>query len=204
MYNYKKNQKGFTLLEMVISLAIFSLVLGLVSLFARNIFYYGSIFSGGLSAYDESKKILQPIASEIRSTSQSSLGSYALEATEDNNFIFFADINNDGLRERVRYFLSGSTLRKGVIVPSGAPLVYSSSSEILSDVVHNLRNNGTPIFNYYNASYNGNTAALTQPINILDVRLIKITLIIDTDPNRSPTPVTVTTQISLRNIKDNL
>ncbi len=203
MLNFKKI-KGFTLLETVISIAIFSLVIGLVSLFARDIFYYGSIFSGGLSAYDESKKVLQPIASEIRSSSPSSLGSYPIETATDNSFIFFADINSDGLKERIRYFLSGTTFKKGVITPTGNPLLYIVNNEVITDVVHNIKNNGTPIFNYYNTSYNGNTASLAQPVMVIEIRLIRITLIIDTDPNRSPVPVTVSTQINLRNLKDNL
>ena len=200
----KKNDRGFTLVEAIVSISIFVVVMGVVSLFARNIFYFGSIFSGGLSAYDESKNILQPMASEIRSTSPSSLGSYPIESATDNSFIFFADINSDGLKERVRYYLSGTTMMKGVIIPTGTPLQYVTGNETSTEVIHNLKNNGTPMFNYYSASYDGNSSALTQPVNIIDIRLIKITLIIDSDSNRSPIPVTVTTQISLRNLKDNL
>jgi len=36
------------------------------------------------------------------------------------------------------------------------------------------------------------------------VRLVKITIVIDKDPQTPPGPMTLTTQISIRNLKDNL
>jgi len=195
---------GFTLVEILVTMAIFSLILGAVGLFARDTFYYKSIFSGGLISYDSANKILQPISSEIRSTSPSSLGAYSIEQASNTSFIFFTDIDNDGLKERIRYFLSGTTLKRGVIIPSGSPLQYLSGNEIITDIIPNLINGSTPIFTYYDTNYNGSTNPLTQPVSITNVRLVKITLIIDVDPNRPPLPITVTTQVTLRNLKDNL
>ena len=202
--NNSKYNKGFTLVETLITLAIFSVILGAIGLFARNIYYYNTVFSGGLASYDDAKKVLQPIASEIRSASQSSLGAYAVESAGDTSFIFFTDINNDGLKERIRYFLTGSTFQKGVISPTGSPLQYVTANEKITNIMSNVRNGATPIFSYYDSSYNGTTAPLTQPVSITTIRLIKITLVIDTDPNRSPLSVTATTEVSLRNLKDNL
>jgi prepilin-type N-terminal cleavage/methylation domain-containing protein len=202
--NIKKNSKGFTLLELLITMAIFSLIMIIVSSFARDIFNYESIFSGGLTSYDEARKVLQPITSEIRASSSSSLGAYPIETTENTNFVFFSDINSDGLKERIRYFLSGEVLTRGVIIPSGNPLQYSSGNEVLSGIVSGIRNGETPIFTYYDTSYNGETSPLSQPVSVINVRLVEITLIIDSNPNKPPAPVTVTTQVSIRNLKDNL
>lgn len=199
-----KYNKGFTLVEILVTMAIFSLILSAIGLFARDIFYYDNIFSGGLTSYDDAKKILQPVASEIRSASQSSLGSYSIEQANNTSFVFFTDNNNDGLKERIRYFSSNGILKKGVITPSGSPLQYLSGSEIIKDIVPNLRNGATPIFTYYDTNYNGSTSPLSTPVPVLNIRLVKITLIIDTDPNRPPAPMTVTTEVSIRNLKDNL
>lgn len=195
---------GFTLMEILITMAIFSLIMGAISVFARNVYYYNNIFSGGLVSYDQAKKILQPIASEIRGASSSSLGAYPLETTGDTSFVFFTDTNNDGIKERIRYFVSGVNLMRGVIVPSGNPIQYVSANETISTVVEGIRNGATPVFTYYDTNYTGSSAALTQPVSVLNVRLVKITLIIDNDPNRPPLPITVTTEVSVRNLKDNL
>jgi prepilin-type N-terminal cleavage/methylation domain-containing protein len=197
-------QGGFTVVEILVTMAIFSIIIGAVSLFARDIFYFNNIFSGGLISYDDAEKILQPVSSEIRSASPSSLGAYSIEQADNNNFTFFTDINNDGLKERIRYFLSGNILKKGVIIPSGNPLQYSSGNETITDIVFNLRNGVTPIFAYYDTNYNGSTAPLTVPVSIPSIRLVKITLVIDVDPNKPPLPITVTTEVSIRNLKDNL
>jgi prepilin-type N-terminal cleavage/methylation domain-containing protein len=204
---YQQNKmcnKGFTLMEILVTIAIFSLIMIAIGTFARNTFYYNNIFSNGLTSYDEANKLLQPIASEIRSASPSSLGAYNIESATDTSFVFFTDTNNDGLKERVRYFLSGTALRRGVIAPTGSPLKYLTANEVIKDIVPNLKNGTTAIFTYYDTNYNGSTAPMTQPVSITTIRLVKITLIIDIDPNRSPIPVTISTQVSLRNLKDNL
>jgi hypothetical protein len=62
------------------------------------------------------------------------------------------------------------------------------------------------IFEYYDSNYDGtaSSSALIFPVAPIEVRLVKITLDIDSDPNKPPEPFTVTTQVSIRNIKDNL
>jgi len=199
-----KINRGITLLETLIAMGIFSLVMMAIGSFARDLLFYNSVFTGGLTSYDEARKVLQPIASEIRSASSSSLGSYPIEKASNTEFIFFSDIDNNGSKERIRYFLVGNILERGVIIPTGSPLQYLSANETISEIVHGVSNGLTPIFSYYNSNYNGSTAALSQPVSIIDVRLVKITIVIDADPNRPPAPVTVTTQVSIRNLKDNL
>jgi hypothetical protein len=95
-------------------------------------------------------------------------------------------------------------LKKGVTTPSGSPLSYSSA-EVTTTVVHSVRNaTSTPIFEYFDSSYDGTSAPLSSPVAISVVRLIRVTIVVDTDPNRPFRAKTVTTQVSLRNIKDNL
>lgn len=197
-------RKGVTLIEVLITMFIFTLILGALGSFVRDLYFYDDVFTGGLTSYDEARKILQPIASEIRSASPSSIGSYPIEKTGDTEFIFFTDSDNNGIKERIRYFLSGNIIKRGVIIPSGNPMQYLSTNETISEVVHGVINGTTPIFSYYNSGYNGNTASLPQPVSVLSVRLVKILLILDDNPNRPPSSVTVTTQVNIRNLKDNL
>ena len=67
-----------------------------------------------------------------------------------------------------------------------------------------MANEATPIFDYYDTNYDGTTAPLAQPVSAIAVRLVKITLIIDKNSLRPPAPITMTTQVSMRNLKDNL
>ena len=106
------------------------------------------------------------------------------------------------MKEKVRYFLAGTTLQKGVIKPTGSPLIYNSINEKISTFVNNVIS--TSIFDYYDENYDGTTAPLSFPVNVSDIRLVKITVMVEQDPNRSPTPMVFSTQVSIRNLKDNL
>ena len=93
-------------------------------------------------------------------------------------------------------------MQKGVIIPTGSPLDYDPATEKITTLLTNVTNSS--IFGYYDKNYEGTTAALSSPVNISAVRLIKITVTVDKDPNKPPAPTTFSTQISFRNLKDNL
>lgn len=199
--NFKSS--GMSLIELMISLAILGIMITIIATFAKNIFGYNKGFANTLSVYDNSRTILHPISSEIRSASPSALGSYPIATADNTTFTFYADTNNDGVPERVRYYLSGTTLVKGTLAPSGNPLAYTGQ-ETTKNIVNNIRNTSQqPIFSYYDANYTGSESSLAQPVDISTVRLVKITLLLDADLNNPPDAVTITTQVSLRNLKDN-
>jgi prepilin-type N-terminal cleavage/methylation domain-containing protein len=203
MQNFKlKNKKGFTLPEILIGVSIFVLVMGALTLFSRNIWYYGSYVSAGLNDSNNGRAVLKTLVSEIRTASTADTGAYVIALANSTAFTFYSDIDNDGLKEKVRYFLNGSLLQKGVIKPTGSPLSYVSVNETLSTLLSNVTN--ASIFNYYDKNYEGTTAALGTPVTISSVRLVKITITIDKDPNRAPVTTTFSTQVSIRNLKDNL
>ena len=197
-------QKGFTLIEVLVGLVIFSIIIVLLGSFQSNLFRFNDIIQTGLRNQNEGKKILKPFAGEVRSASQSNLGAFPLASVSETSFAFYSDINNDSLKERVRYFMDGDTFKKGVIIPSGNPLTYDDDDEEITRIVHDVVND--VIFTYYDESYDGSASStpLTQPVTPAEVNLIKVEIVIDSNPNKPPAPVTVTTQVSIRNLKDNL
>lgn len=200
----QKSKPGFSLIETLIAFSIFLLLLDSVWVMYKNTNDTNSILTSNLSTQMEVRRAFASMTASIRSASPSSIGAYTIEAASSTAFIYYSDVDNDGLKERIRYFLSGDILKEGVIKPSGSPLTYNIANEKIYDIVHGLANGTNPIFSYYNANYNGFTAALPAPINIPEIRLIKINLIIDTDPLLAPGAATFTTQVSIRNLKDNL
>lgn len=199
-----KTMKGFSLIELMFSVFILSLIGIAVFAFQKDIFSFNRVISSGLAAQDEARRALRVMTTEIRSASPSSNGSYPVSEAEPTSFTFYKNIDSDNLQEQIRYFLSGTTLKKGVIKPSGDPYVYNPDDEEVSDVAHDIANGATPIFEYYDETYDGSSAPLSDPFSIAAVRLVKITLILDKDTLRPPAPFTLTTQVSMRNLKDNL
>jgi len=198
------SKSGFSVIEVLVGIFIIILIGLAVYSFQKDIFSLNRTISGSLAAQDETRRALKSMSAEIRTASPSSLGAYALSQTATSSFTFYSNIDDDSFKERVRYFTDGSTLKKGVIKPSGTPLTYNPANEVISELTHDVANTVTSIFSYYDANYDGTTQSLEEPIDIAAVRLVKITIVIDKDPETPPEPMVLTTQISMRNLKDNL
>ncbi|MFA7193720.1 MAG: type II secretion system protein [Candidatus Paceibacterota bacterium] len=197
-------KKGFTLIESVIAVAIFSSVVVAIGAFQRDVFFFNDILQTGLNNITEARKVLRPFVGEVRGAQPSNLGASAVQNAEEKSFIFFTDLNADGLKERVRYFVDGDTFKKGVIEPIGNPFVYDQNNEKITNVVNDVVNVDTKFY-YYGSNYNGTeeTPPLAFPVSPSEVRLVKVDLTIDTNPNRAPGRMTITTQATIRNLKDN-
>jgi len=200
--NKKKLVHGFTLIEILFSISILIIVLTAITLFAKNVWEYNMFISSGLEDTDAARTAFKTITAEIRTAGSADTGSYTISQANATTFSIYSDINSNGLKERVRYFLENGSLKKGVIEPTGSPLSYNPSNEIITTIIPHIIN--ASIFNYYDENYDGTTSSLPSPINIPVIRLVKITIIIDKDPNKPPSPITMTTQVLIRNLKDNL
>ncbi len=197
--------RGFTLVEILISLAILGLVSTVVATFMVNVFSLNSNLSGSMNAQLDARHVVKVMVAEMREASPSENGAYAIASAGVSSVTFYSDVNNDGLQDKVRYFLSGSDIKRGVVVPTGSPYTYDDDDEKVTTIFSGVISSSTaPLFQYYSADYSGTGSPLSQPVTASTVRLVKITVIIDRDKNRAPTPMIVTSQVNLRNLKDNL
>lgn len=196
--------RGFTLMELLIVIAIIGVVGVVVGKFSADVFSYNRTFNGTFSTIDDAEKLLRPMTQEIRSASASNTGAYAIDAIGDYSFSFYSDIDNDGLKEWIRYSLSGTTMSKEVIKPSGNPLTYNQASKVTTTFLSNVQNQAAslPIFTYYDSTYTGGAGGVVSSSGALDsIRLIGITVRLDADPIKPPAAVDVTTKVSIRNLK---
>jgi prepilin-type N-terminal cleavage/methylation domain-containing protein len=202
--NIGSGTTGFTLVELLVSIFIISLLTVTINAFARDVFYDSYTLSDSMSAQFDTRHIVDNMATELREAAPSALGAYPLVSTDDNDITFYSDLNNDGLEEQIRYFVSGATLEQGVVVPTGSPLSYNQANEKISTLISGVVSSSTqPIFQYYPSSYAGTSSPLTQPVNIANVSFVRITVIIDKNTNHAPSQVVVTSGVSLRNLKSN-
>ncbi len=197
--------RGITMVELLASLAIFSIVIVAVWALGSNIFIFNSTTSGSFQATQNSQAILKTIVKEIREASTGANGAYPLVSTGSTTLVFYSDVDNDGITEQIKYSLIGTTLFRTVIKATGAPLVYLSANQSTSTLITNVINGqALPSFQYFDTNYTGTSSPLLQPVTPSKVRLILINQQIDMDPNRSPIPVIFTAQVNLRNLKSNL
>jgi prepilin-type N-terminal cleavage/methylation domain-containing protein len=208
-YNYLK-QNGFTLIEMVVTISIFTVLIFGVSAILNNIFSNSKHQLLSMSNIDQARLALSTFTNEIRNATTGSDGSYPLNQAGDSQIIFFSNFKTGpngypSVVERIRYYVSGDTLYKGVVLPAGSPSTYNLSFESISSVVSGISTLSAPAFYYYDGNYDGSTSSLSQPVNINQVRFVKINLMVlnqITPADTSAFPITA--GAAIRAIKDNL
>ena len=209
-FNFKKqkilaNRRGFTLVELLVVVAIGAIILIALTRFERDIYYLNSVQSSSLLSAGDAQNILNTMVKELRSATPGSDGSYPIVTTGTSTFTFFSDNNGDGVSEKITYTLVGTTLFKSVVAPTGIPLSYPNATGTVFTLASNVRNaRNVNVFDYFDSNYTGTSSPLAQPITASNVRLVRITLVLNTNPNVPVAPVTYTSQVGLRNLKNNL
>lgn len=200
---------GMSLSEIVAVIAIVGLLSIVIASFQRNVITYNSVTSASISSAQDARALIRNITRELRSSSIGNNGAYPIVQAGTSSVTFFADTNADGLKEQIRYFATGTSLYRGSIIPTGSPLAYATSTEKISILIRDVRNVAsstgyTPIFEYFDGVYAGTSSPLTQPVLVTSIRLVKVNIVVDANPNQSPIQRVYTTQVTLRNAKDNL
>ena len=201
MSGNKEKRRGATLIEIIIGASFVALIVALLTYVGFSLTSFNINFMKSFEPQFELQYVVQNMIKEIRTMRQSSVGSYPISQAASSTFIFFSDIDADGVVERFKYFVSGNALKKGILVPTGNPLIYNEANEETFDILHNLKIGTSSVFNYYDANYSGSEAPLSFPINIPDVKLIKAQFTI----TKSDGTATTTSVIELtpRELRDN-
>lgn len=199
-----KSREGFSLGEILIVMAIAASVVIIVVNLSSNVNLLNNLVSQQLQSKSDINQNLQILTTEIRSAGPSQSGAYPIDTATTSSFAFYSDINKNGLVEHVRYFLSSSSIEKGVIQPSGTPALYPTSSESITDMIDNvIIPSSTPLFRYYDSSYTGVEAPLATPIDISAVRLVSMSFLADVAPKQSPGPEYFSLIVDIRNLRSN-
>lgn len=200
-----KNKKGITLIETLVAIAIFVLSMeGVTLLFLKNWQARSFIMEEGQSTLIVSRA-MNEITGNLRKIQQSDSGEFPIKSGDEFDLVVFFDIDRDNVIEKVHYFLENQELKEGIAKPSGNPATYSENDESVRVIAKNIVNTiDDPVFYYFNKNYPGDSAnnPLATPVSVIDVRLIKIHLMINIDPVRAPNNVNLESFAQLRNIND--
>lgn len=203
--NILQIQRGFTLIEVVMSVTIFSLIgVGLIVLIS-SIFTTNGKLSILSEDTDQGRKAVFKFMQEIRNATYANTGSYPLAEASNQQIVFYSNVDGGADIERIRYYISNGNLYRGVVKPTGSPYTYNLGSETSRVVQKNVGNGANPLFYYYNGSYTGTESALSAPINLTQVKLIKMDLRIFNKGGSSGTNYFSTTATgAIRSLKTNL
>lgn len=206
--NKINKQSGFTLVETLFTIFIFSILMMGTTLMMKDIFTVSRLQFGVLTNVDQARRTANTFVNELRNAAYGANGAYPVNQVGDNQIIFFSTTPlNNGTISKVRYYLNitGDTLYKGVTNPAGNPPSYTGQPETITTLSTDMSLGSNPLFYYYDGNYNGSGNALSQPVNINVVKFIKINLIVlkRLVENSSDT-FSVSAGASIRNLKTNL
>jgi prepilin-type N-terminal cleavage/methylation domain-containing protein len=199
--NYlNKKEKGFTLIEILISIAIISLIIGAVGAFQAGIFKSNRLIQSGLLNQQQAKKLIRPFAEEVRGANISSQGAYPIETATDITFSFYTDINNDGLTEKIEYYVENGEFIKSVIEPDPITYEYNEENTEVTKVIRDIIEG--PTFYYYGDGYTGSSTStpLTSPVTPNEIKVVKVVVRINSSDSSEVEPFEVSTQVTLRNL----
>jgi prepilin-type N-terminal cleavage/methylation domain-containing protein len=195
---------GFTLIETIVSVAIFAmLIVGIIAL-VSFILTNNTQQTNLLTNNEQALHVAFNIMTEFRNATTSANGSYPIDTAADQQLIFYS--NNGATVNRINYYIQSGVLKKGVTTPTGSPPVYNLGQEVVTTVQNSVANGATPLFVYYDDTYNGVTDnPLTQPVSVSQVKFIKINLKIYNKAGLIGTnSYTVSAGGAIRNLKTNL
>ena len=192
---------GYTLIEMLIVVSITSIILiAMMRFLGSSLSSYRLVFLQTL-ANETARVQLARMSHVIRSAHPSDAGSFPIVEASSQRLIFYADADSDDDIERVRYELDGTDLVRGVTQPTGDPIAYDVAEETVATLARSIRNGADPVFLYYTGGFPGDAAPAST---IADISYIQFSFVVDPDPAQDPPPVTVQSQVQLRNLKINL
>ena len=193
-------ESGLTAAELIVTVFIISILAVALGTFQSSTFSNERTARTKVAAMEDARLTIRRFLEETRNASPSSIGSYPVEFAQTNSFTFYSDTDNDGLKERFRYFLQSGSLKKAVLKPSGSPATYSGSEKVLT-MVRSIDSITQNIFSYYDT----NEILLTIPVSVSSIRSVRISLpvIVSTGTGVATTTVIFETRATLRNLKDN-
>jgi hypothetical protein len=169
-------------------------------------------FSNYAFSFEENQQIglaqnaLTSMIREIREARSGDDGSWPIVQTDDNTFVFYSDVTNDGRTDRVRYFIQGTELRKGIIQPTNVPVSYPQANEKIYIIATSIDLSGGPIFKYYNGNWPADTAnnPLIVSNRLLNTRYVSVYLKINRTQNFAAQPFELSSGVTIRSLKNNL
>jgi prepilin-type N-terminal cleavage/methylation domain-containing protein len=200
------NKKGFTLIEVMLASALL-VILGAAIAGLQYTLGVSQVTSiNSFISVDEANSAVSQFTRELRTARKADTGSFPLESGNDNDITFYSDIDFDGKSEKVSYYLDGTDLIKSTIEPTGVPVTYPISSAKTKIISENIRNNGTPLFTYYNGDWPDDTTnnPLATPIDLLQAKIVKIYIRVNTQADSPTSDYVLESSAQIRMVKNNL
>ncbi len=147
---------------------------------------------------DNARRGNEYLVRDVREAAYADDGSFPLVQMGTSSLTFYSDTDRDSSAEKIRYFLQGTSLMKGVVNATGSPPSYGGI-ETTSSIAEYIRNNeqGIPVFRYYTTDATEVAAGEATT----SISFVTVDLVVNVDVNRLPGQFTLHSSATLRNLK---
>lgn len=196
------SQKGFTLTEMVVVIAIFGIVSVALGESIASFYRLNGYTLAQAYQVSHARQGMEQMVRDIREMTYADNGAFPLATSSAYRIGFYSDIDRDSSVEYVEYRLSTTTtsLMKNIYNATGSPSTYNlASAPDISVPVSEYVQNGIeniPIFVYYDESGAPATATTTAT----DIRYVSLSVIVNIDPIRDPGEFMLRSSAAIRNL----
>jgi len=192
-----------TLVEMVVIIGIYTILLLAITDSINTLYNINSYTIAQVDEIDNARRGVTQWNRDAKEMITAEDGTYPIAVIDEHQFGYYSDTDQDNSVEYVEYILADTTLTKYTYDPSGSPVAYDLSApnsvQTLSLYVQNI-NQANSTFTYFDNA--GNQLSSASPI--INVRYIRMQLIVNIDPVRTPGEFMLRSSIAPRNLKDNL
>jgi prepilin-type N-terminal cleavage/methylation domain-containing protein len=196
--------RGFSLVEAIVVIALFTVLLMAITYSVAQIYKLNSATLEQANEIEFARRGLFTWIRDAREMTLGANGAFPLVRAENHRVGFYSDIDKDQSVEYVEYVLATTTIRKFTYEATGTPAVYATTTparvDILSEYIQNIPQ-GQTTFRYYN---DAGTLIANPQAQISDIRYIRMNVIVNIDPARSPGEFMLQGSAVPRNLKENL
>jgi type II secretory pathway component PulJ len=168
-------RRGFSLVELLVSTAIAIIIGSAVVLLLVQQTQLTATQNRNMMNSEQVRSVLVMMADEIQMMGNGVSEPFILNAQADD-FTFYSDIDNNGIRDRIRYWRSGNELRRTLATSPNGTTWTDVGTDVLIPNIFNTNTGPNPglQFQYFGVN-NG-----LNPATVADIRAVQITICLDT------------------------